>query len=302
MKAVFADADHFALARASTTAPVIDIGDELDRHAADASDAPFDLDGPTGGRMHYTSGTTGRPKGVKRALPTDDRRIPRPARAPRPHDAPRREWPAPADGTALSRSGERLRALRPGQRRAGGDDAAIRRGVGVASSSASARSRTPISCRRCSSVCCAYPRRRARVRPVAVVVGPARCGADLADDQAGDDRLVGTAARRVLGHQRRRHLHDDRLRRVARASGFGRAGVAGRRGVRGRRATASALAPGEVGTLYCRTGDTRATVSLSRRAREDRSELPRRPRRSRWATWATSTPMATCSSPTARPT
>jgi long-chain acyl-CoA synthetase len=69
VKAVFADADHSALARASTTVEIIGIGDDLDRHVSTADDAPFDLDGPTGGRMHYPRGTTGRPKGVKRALP-----------------------------------------------------------------------------------------------------------------------------------------------------------------------------------------------------------------------------------------
>jgi long-chain acyl-CoA synthetase len=70
VRVVFADADHLALARASTTATVIDVGGELDDRAISARDTPFDLDGPTGGRMHYTSGTTGRPKGVKRALPS----------------------------------------------------------------------------------------------------------------------------------------------------------------------------------------------------------------------------------------
>lgn len=69
VRAVFADADHLALAHASTAATVIDVGGELEDRAMTANDAPFDLDGPTGGRMHYTSGTTGRPKGVKRALP-----------------------------------------------------------------------------------------------------------------------------------------------------------------------------------------------------------------------------------------
>jgi long-chain acyl-CoA synthetase len=48
---------------------VVGIGPDLDARAAAASDEPLPLDGPAGGRMHYTSGTTGRPKGVKRALP-----------------------------------------------------------------------------------------------------------------------------------------------------------------------------------------------------------------------------------------
>jgi long-chain acyl-CoA synthetase len=69
VRVVFADAEHVALARASTSATVIDVGAELYDRGRTAHDAPFDLDGPTGGRMHYTSGTTGRPKGVKRSLP-----------------------------------------------------------------------------------------------------------------------------------------------------------------------------------------------------------------------------------------
>ena len=41
-------------------------GPELDALAAHPVDEPFPLDGPGGGTMLYTSGTTGRPKGVKR--------------------------------------------------------------------------------------------------------------------------------------------------------------------------------------------------------------------------------------------
>ena len=68
VKAVFADGDHAELARSNSSAPVIDVGSLRDIEAA-AADRPFDLAGPTGGRMHYTSGTTGRPKGVKRDIP-----------------------------------------------------------------------------------------------------------------------------------------------------------------------------------------------------------------------------------------
>jgi len=39
-------------------------GSELDHLAAGSRDEPFPLDGPGGGTMLYTSGTTGRPKGV----------------------------------------------------------------------------------------------------------------------------------------------------------------------------------------------------------------------------------------------
>jgi long-chain acyl-CoA synthetase len=45
---------------------VVVAGPELDAVAAFEHDDPFPLDGPGGGTMLYTSGTTGRPKGVKR--------------------------------------------------------------------------------------------------------------------------------------------------------------------------------------------------------------------------------------------
>ena len=47
--------------------PVVVAGAELEGVLAAASDEPFGPDDPAGGTMFYTSGTTGRPKGVKRA-------------------------------------------------------------------------------------------------------------------------------------------------------------------------------------------------------------------------------------------
>jgi long-chain acyl-CoA synthetase len=68
---LFTDPEHEAVAReAAAMAPqsvaVVLAGDELDGCIASGRDDPFDLDGPGGGTMLYTSGTTGRPKGVKR--------------------------------------------------------------------------------------------------------------------------------------------------------------------------------------------------------------------------------------------
>ena len=49
--------------------PVVRLGVELDGLLAGADDEPFPTDGPAGSRFSYTSGTTGSPKGVKRAIP-----------------------------------------------------------------------------------------------------------------------------------------------------------------------------------------------------------------------------------------
>lgn len=47
---------------------LVTLGVELEDLVASASGHPADLGGPAGGTMPYTSGTTGRPKGVERAL------------------------------------------------------------------------------------------------------------------------------------------------------------------------------------------------------------------------------------------
>ncbi|MEM9466842.1 MAG: AMP-binding protein [Actinomycetota bacterium] len=48
---------------------IVDLDDEYGSLVAGADDTPFPLDGPPGSRFSYTSGTTGHPKGVKRAIP-----------------------------------------------------------------------------------------------------------------------------------------------------------------------------------------------------------------------------------------
>ncbi len=64
---VFAEPDLAHLVPAGI--PVVTIGDDLDARLAESSSEAFPLDGPAGSRFSYTSGTTGHPKGVKRAIP-----------------------------------------------------------------------------------------------------------------------------------------------------------------------------------------------------------------------------------------
>ncbi len=68
-RVVIADAEHAAVARAAGARHVVVAGDELERALAAASGAPLDLAGPSGGTMMYTGGTSGKPKGVRRAKP-----------------------------------------------------------------------------------------------------------------------------------------------------------------------------------------------------------------------------------------
>ncbi|MEO6317605.1 MAG: AMP-binding protein [Acidimicrobiales bacterium] len=68
---LFTDPEHEPVAReaaaqADGAVVVVVAGPELEALAAHPNDEPFALDGPGGGTMLYTSGTTGRPKGVKR--------------------------------------------------------------------------------------------------------------------------------------------------------------------------------------------------------------------------------------------
>jgi long-chain acyl-CoA synthetase len=64
---VITDPEYAPTAREATERTVLVAGDELDAALAGASDEPVPLDRPAGGSMLYTSGTTGRPKGVKRS-------------------------------------------------------------------------------------------------------------------------------------------------------------------------------------------------------------------------------------------
>ncbi len=56
-----------AVARTGADTPILVVGERFDALVDSAPADPFDLEQASGGTMFYTSGTTGRPKGVKRA-------------------------------------------------------------------------------------------------------------------------------------------------------------------------------------------------------------------------------------------
>lgn len=68
-RVLFCDRRFEEVARRSGVPEVMLVGGELDRALAGASSQTMDPSGPAGGCMIYTSGATGRPKGVKRKLP-----------------------------------------------------------------------------------------------------------------------------------------------------------------------------------------------------------------------------------------
>ncbi len=68
-RVVFADDAHLERVRAAGAPRVLRVGAELDRALGAVSGEPWPLSGPAGGVMVYTSGTTGHPKGVRRARP-----------------------------------------------------------------------------------------------------------------------------------------------------------------------------------------------------------------------------------------
>jgi long-chain acyl-CoA synthetase len=68
-KVLFSDEEHQSQRADSKAIPCVLAGRELDNLLANASTEPFSPEEPAGGNMLYTSGTSGRPKGVIRSLP-----------------------------------------------------------------------------------------------------------------------------------------------------------------------------------------------------------------------------------------
>ena len=116
---------------------------------------------PHGDDFLYSSGTTGRPKGVKVALPAaPGRRARLHLRTPlRPAVRLRRGHRLPVPGAGLPRRAAALRRRRARARRHPGDDGALRRGGGAARDPGATGSRTRRWSRPCSSGCSSCPTR-----------------------------------------------------------------------------------------------------------------------------------------------
>ena len=132
----------------------------------------------TGAAMHYTSGTTGKPKGVKRALAEHRPRHERgavhvPARPVRHHA--RRRQRAPLHVAELPHRGHDVRRQRAALEAHGRVHGPVGPRRGAAPHRALPRARTRTWCRRSSSACCSCPtRREAQVRRVVDEVGDPR--------------------------------------------------------------------------------------------------------------------------------
>ena len=254
--------------------------------------------------MNYTSGTTGRPKGVRRALAPIDPDLMRSLFAMLPRacsaSSPRRTTSTCAARRSTTRpcSCSPARSLHFGHtRRADGQVDA--RGSACADREATA-SRPATWCRRSSTACWRCPRTCKRRYDVSSLrAHDPRRGALPGRREAPHDRVVGPGDLRVLRRDRgRRHAG----RRPRSGSSIPAPSAAPGRAPRSTSSTtpATSCRPAQPGTVYMTLGAARLRVPQGRRRRPTanrRDELlhgrrRRLPRRGR----------ATCSSATARST
>ena len=258
--------------------------------------APTSTTPSLGSSMLYTSGTTGRPKGVHRPRGTAPRRPPQPSSTSSATSPARRVHLCTgplyhAAPLAFSLAGPLTVGV--GVRAHG---RLGRRGDARASSPSTA-SPTPTWCRRCSTACCRCPTTSARRHDVSslrfVLHGAAPCPVPV---KQAHHRLVGPGPARVLRrHRRRRHVRRPSDAWLTKPGTVGKPAAAdhirilddeGDRAARrrDRHRLPEGAGHGPLRLLQGRRQDRRAATGATT---------------SRSATSATSTTTASCSSPTA---
>ena len=285
--------------------PCVVAGDELDGALAAAGRrARSTLDGPAGGTMLYTSGTTGRPKGVKRARRRRSGATLATGAAGRellgldgagPHLVTGPLYHAAPLGFALMDLAQRRADDR--------DHAALGRGRRARLIEERRRPQQPP---RADDV--RAPAAPARRRPRAAFDRsslrhrPARRRADRAAGEAADDRVVGRRCSSSTGARPRAAWSRSSTARTGSTTRAPSAGRCPPTRCSPSTPTASGCPPARSARSTCRNTVTDEVFEYHKAPGEDRGRPPRARARSRSATSAGSTTTATCTCPTAPPT
>ena len=149
-------------------------------------------DESSGADMLYSSGTTGRPKGVKFALPSEADRSPDDARAAREQDLRSVcRFGVPVAGAALSRSAAALVHDDAASRRHRRHDGSVRSGAGAVADRATSGHACAMGADAFRALPEAGPRGARSLRRLIAAQRHSRRRAVPDPDQAADDRLVG---------------------------------------------------------------------------------------------------------------
>ena len=271
-----------------------------DEALSTASTEPL-ADQPHGDDFLYSSGTTGRPKGIK--LPLLPIQVDEPGY---PYVmifgalfsyGPDTVYLSP--GAGLPRGAAALHGRDPGARRHGRADAAVRAGGLPEGGAGVRRHRHPVRADDVRADAQAARRGAGVVRHLQPEDRRARGGAVPRRGEAADDGVARADRARVLRQHRGQRRHLRRAGGLAGAPRHGGSVAAGDpAGVRPDRRRAAARRRSARSTSSATTSRSPTTTTRSGRRPPGTPTTRSGPR---WATSATSTTRATCSSPTARP-